>query len=135
MRVKIQPTHTWVKRTQWNAHCRKTTYLRELSGQWRVCEDMTSLTEWHTLDPSRVNRAVTVMVPMEWYVNGEAYYAMTALPSVEAENLGILTLKVDGGLERLVRHDETLWSSIRGSRPPLPTGCRAFLLVLRAVST
>ena len=95
---------------------------------------MTSLTEWQTLDPSRVNRAVTVMVPMEWYVNGEAYYAMTALPSVEAENLGILTRKerklVDGGLERLVRHDETLWSSIRGSRPPLPTGCRAFLLVL-----
>ena len=95
---------------------------------------MTSLTEWQTLDPSRVNKAVTVMVPMEWYVNGEAYYAMTTLPSVEAENLGILTRKerkmVDGGLERLVRHDETLWSSSRGSRPPLPTGCRAFLLVL-----
>ena len=100
VRVKIHPTHTRVKRTQWNDHCRKTTYLRERSGQWRVCEDMTSLTEWQTLDPSRVNRAVTVMVPMEWYVNGEAYYAMTALPSVEAENLGILTRKerkmVDG---------------------------------------
>ena len=34
VRVKIQPTHTGVKRTQWNAHCRKTTYLRERSGQW-----------------------------------------------------------------------------------------------------
>ena len=59
---------------------------------------------------------------------------MTALPSVEAENLGILTRKerkmVDSGLEQLVRHDETLWSSIRGSRPPLPSGCRAFLMVL-----
>ena len=54
--------------------------------------------------------------------------------SVEAENLGILTRKerkmVDSGLEQLVRHDETLWSSIRGSRPPLPSGCRAFLMVL-----
>ena len=63
------------------------------------------------------------MVPTEWYVNGEAYYAMTALPSVEAENLGILTRKerkmVDSGLEQLVRHDETL-----------KTGCRAFLMVL-----
>ena len=72
--------------------------------------------------------------PDGWYVNGEAYNAMMALPSVEAGNFGILTRKerkmVDGGLERLVRHDETLWSSIRGSRPLLPTGCRAFLLVL-----
>ena len=71
---------------------------------------MASLTEWQTLVPSRVERAVTVMVPTEWYVNGEAYYAMTALPSVEAENLGILTHKerkvVDSGLEHLV-HDET----------------------------
>ena len=78
-----------------------------------------------TLDPSRVERAVTVMVPTEWYVNGEAYYAMTALPSVEAENLGILTRKerkmIDSGLEQLVRHD---------GRPPLPSGCRAFLMVL-----
>ena len=97
-------------------------------------EDMASLTEWQTLDPSRVERAVTVMVPTEWYVNGEAYYAMTALPSVEAENLGVLTRKerkmVDSGLEQLVRHDETLWSSIRGRRPPLPSGCRAFLMIL-----
>ena len=95
---------------------------------------MASLTEWQTLNPSSVERAVTVMVPTEWYVNGEAYYAMTALPSVEAENLGILTRKerkmVDSGLERLVRHDETLWSGIRGSCPPLPAGCRAFLFVL-----
>ena len=99
----------------------KTTYLRERTGQWTVCEDMASLTEWQTLDPSRVERAVTVMVPTQWYVNGEAYYAMTALPSVEAENLGILTRKerkmVDRGLEQPVRHDETLWSSIRGNRP------------------
>ena len=134
VRVKIQPTHTWVKRTQWNAHCRKRTYLRERSGQWTVCEDMASFTEWQTLHPNRVERAVIVMVLTEWYVNGEAYYAMTALPSVEAENLGILTRKerkmVDSGLEQLVRHDETLWSSIRGSRPPLPAGCRAFLMVL-----
>ena len=40
-------------------------------------------------------------------------------PLPYTENLGILTRKerkmVDGGLERLVRHDETLWSSIRGS--------------------
>ena len=73
---------------------------------------MASLTEWQTLDPSRVERIVTVMVPTEWYVNGEAYYAMTALPSVETGNLGILTRKerkmVDSGLEHLVRHDETL---------------------------
>ena len=133
VRVKIRPTHTWVKRTQWNAHCRKTTYLRERSGKWTVCEDMASLTEWQTLDPSRVERIVTVMVPTEWYVNGEAYYAMTALPTVEVENLGILTRKerkvVDSGLEQLVRHDETQWSSIRGRRPPLPSGCRAFLMV------
>ena len=111
VRVKIHPTHTWVKRTQWNAHCRKTTYLRERSGQWTVCEDMASLTEWQTLDPSRVERTVTVMVPTEWYMNGEAYHAMTALPAVETENLGILTRKerkmVDSGLEQLVRHDET----------------------------
>ena len=134
VRVKIKPTHTWVKRTQWNAHCRKTTYLRERSGQWTLCEDMASLTEWQTLDPSRVERAVTVMVPTEWCVNGEAYYAIIALPSVEAENLGILTRKerkMEGsGLEQLVRHYETLWSSIRGRRPPLPSGCRAFLMVL-----
>ena len=134
VRVKINPTHTWVKRTQWNAHCRKTTYLRERSGQWTVREDMASLTEWQTLDPSRVERSVTVMVPTEWHVNGYAYYAMTALPSVEAENFGILTRKerkmVDSGLDQLVRHDETLWSSIRGSRPPLPSGCRAFLMIL-----
>ena len=106
MRVKIHPTHTWIKRTQWN-------------GQWTVCEDMASLTEWQTLDPSRVERTVTVMVPTEWYVNGEAYYAMTALPAVDMENLGILTCKerkmIDSGLEQLVRHDKTiLWSSIRG---------------------
>ena len=67
-------------------------------------------------------------------MNGEAYYAMTALPSVETENLGILTRTerkmVDSGLEQLVRHDETLWSSIRGRRPSLPSGCRAFLMVL-----
>ena len=93
VRVKIHPTHTWVKRTQWNAHCRKTTYLRKRSGQWTVCEDMASLTEWQTLDPSRVERIVTVMVPTEWYVNGEAYYAMTALSSVKTENFGILTRK------------------------------------------
>ena len=95
---------------------------------------MASLTEWQTLDPSRVERAVTVMVPTEWYVNGEAYYAMTALPPVEAENLGILTRKerkmVDSGLEQLVRNDETLWSSTRGSRPPLPSGCPSFLMIL-----
>ena len=120
VRVKIRPTHTWVKRTQWNAHCRKTTYLRERSGKWTVCEDMASLTEWQTLDPSRVERTVTVMVPTQWYVNGETYYAMTALPTVEVENLGILTRKerkvVDSGLEQLVRHDETQWSSIRWRR-------------------
>ena len=46
VRVKIHPTHTWVKRTQWNAHCRKTTYFRERSGQWTICEDMASHTEW-----------------------------------------------------------------------------------------
>ena len=55
-------------------------------------------------------------------------------PSVERENLGILTRKerkmVDSGLEQLVRHDETLWSSIRGRRPSLPSGCHAFLMVL-----
>ena len=134
VRVKIQPTHTWVKRTQWNDHCRKTTYFRERSGQWTVCEDMASLTVWQTLDLSRVERTVTVMVPTEWYGNGGAYYAMTALPSVETENLSILTRKerkmVDSGLEQLVRHDETLWSSIRGRRPSLPSGCRAFLKVL-----
>ena len=95
---------------------------------------MASLTEWQTLDPSRVERTVTVMVPTEWYVNGEAYYAMTALPAVDTENLGILTRKerkmIDSGLEQLVRHDETLWSSIRGRRPSLPSGCRVFLMVL-----
>ena len=134
VRVKIHPTHTWIKRTQWNAHCRKTTYLRERSGHWTVCEDMASLTEWQTLDPSRVGRTVTVMVPTEWYVNGEAHYAMTALPAVDTENLGILTRKerkmIDCGLEQLVRHDETLWSSIRGRRPSLPSGFRVFLMVL-----
>ena len=66
VRVKFHPSHTWVKRTQWNAHCRKTTYLRERSGQWTVCEDMASLTEWQTLDPSRVEKTVTVMVPTEY---------------------------------------------------------------------
>ena len=134
MRVKVHPTHTWVKRTQWNNRFRKTTYLRERSGQWTVCEDMASLTEWQTLDPSRVERTVTVLVPTEWYVNGEAYYAMTALPAVDTENLGILTRKerkmIDSGLEQLVRHDETLWSSIRGRRPSLPSACRVFLMVL-----
>ena len=69
---------------------------------------MASLTEWQTLDPSSVERAVTVMVPTECYVNGEAYYAMTALPWLEAENLGILTRKerkmVDSGLEHMVEH-------------------------------
>ena len=44
------------------------------------------------------------MVPTEWYVNGEAYYAMTALPAVASENLGILTCKerkmIDSGLEQ-----------------------------------
>ena len=53
------PSRTWIKKTQWNAHCRKTTYIRERSGQWTVCEDMASLTEWQTLDPSRVERTVT----------------------------------------------------------------------------
>ena len=95
---------------------------------------MASLTEWQTLDPSMVERAVTVMVPTEWYVNGEAFYAMTALPSVEAVNLGTLARKerkmVDSGLEQLVRPDETLFSSIRGRRPSLPSGCRVFLMVL-----
>ena len=56
------------------------------------------------------------------------------LPAVEAENLGILTRKdrkmVDSGLEQLVRHDKTLWSSIRGRRPSLPPDCRVFLMVL-----
>ena len=60
---------------------------------------------------------MTVLVPTEWYVNGEAYYAMTALPAVNTENFGILTRKerkmIDSGLEQLVRHDETLWSSTR----------------------
>ena len=95
---------------------------------------MASLTEWQTLDPSRVERTVTVMVPTEWYVNGEAYYAMTALLAVDTENLGTLTCKerkmIDSGLEQLVRHDKTLWSSIRGRRPSLPPGCRVFLMVL-----
>ena len=49
-------------------------------------------------------------------------------------NLGILTRKerkmIDSGLEQLVRHDETLWSSIRGRCPSLPSGCRVFLMVL-----
>ena len=143
VRVKIHPTHTWIKKTQWNAHCRKTTCICERSGQWTVCEDMASLTEWQTLDPSRVERTVTVMVPTvmvptEWYVNGEAYYAMTALPAVDTKNLGILTCKerkmidsgLEHGLEQLVRHDKTLWSSIRGRRPLLPPGCRVFLMVL-----
>ena len=80
---------------------------------------------------------MTVMVPTEWYVNGEAYYAMTALPAVDTENLGILTCKerkmIDSGLEQLVRHDETLWSSIRGRRPSLPPGCRVFLMVLTSI--
>ena len=34
---------------------------------------MASLTEWQTLDPSRVERTVTVMVPTEWYVNGKSW--------------------------------------------------------------
>ena len=95
---------------------------------------MASLAEWQTLDPSRVEKTVTVMVPTEWYVNGEACFAMTALPAVDTENLGILTRKerkmIDSGLEQLVRHDETLWSSILGRRPSLPSGCRVFLMVL-----
>ena len=47
-----------------------------------------------------------MMVPTGWYVNGEAYYAMTALLAVDTENLGILTRKerkmIDSGLEQFV---------------------------------
>ena len=32
------------------------------------------------MDASKVQTAVAVMVPTEWYVNGEAYFAVTALP-------------------------------------------------------
>ena len=87
---------------------------------------MASLTEWQTLDPSRVERTVTVMVPTEWYVNLEAYYAMTAVPAVDTENLGILTRKerkmIDSGLERrdiVVEHPrETSVTAIWLSRIP-----------------
>ena len=133
VRVKIHPTHMDQENTM-ECPLPEDNLFRERSGQWTVCQDMASLTEWQTLDPSRVERTVTVMVPTEWYVNGEAYNAMTALPAVDTENLGILTCKerkmIDSGLEQLFRHDETLWSSIRGRRPSLPPGCRVFLIVL-----
>ena len=135
VRVTIRPTHTHGSRE----HNGMLTAGRQLTSE-NDLENGQYVKTWllslngKTLDPSRVERIVTVMVPTEWYVNGEAYYAMTALPTVEVENLGILTRKerkmVDSGLEQLVRHDETQWSSIRGRRPPLPSGCRAFLMVL-----
>ena len=75
-------------------------------------------------DPSKVHKAVTVR-----YVNGEAYFALTALPQVDPLCLSVVTRKehkmVDGGVEQRVR-DEFLWSGIRGQRPPLPVGCRSF---------
>ena len=46
-RVKVQPSHTWTKRTQWNSLCRKTTYLRDRARQWILCEDVAAfLTYW-----------------------------------------------------------------------------------------
>ena len=86
------------------------------------------------LDPSMAQKAVAVMVVTEWYVNGEAYFAMTASPAMDPDNLSILTRReynvVDSGLEQLVRHEESLWSCVGGQRPPLPVGYSAFLLVL-----
>ena len=96
VRVKIHPTHMGQEDTM---ECPlpedNLIFANDL-------DNMASLTGWQTLDPSRVERTVTVMVPTEWYVNGEAYYAMTALPAVDTENLGILTRKerkmIDSGL-------------------------------------
>ena len=61
----------------------------------------------------RLRRSRLCVPQLEWYVNGEAYFAMTALPAVDVENLSTMTRKahklVDSGLEHLVRHDECLW--------------------------
>ena len=54
------------------------------------------------------------------YVNGDAYFSMTALPAVDRANLSTMTRK-----ERV----EPLWSGMRGQRPPPPVGCRTFLMV------
>ena len=70
-----------------------------------VCQDMAPLAEWQTLDPSNEQKAVKVMVPTEGHVNGEAYFAMIALPAVDPENLSIMTRRhtlVDNELEQLV---------------------------------
>ena len=114
------PTHTWSRRTKWNQYCRKTTHIRDQTWQWTVCKDIASLTEWKTLDPSKVQKALTVMVPTKMYVNGDAYFSMTALPAVDRANLSTMTRK-----ERV----EPLWSGMRGQRPPPPVGCRTFLMV------
>ena len=81
VRVKVPTTHTWTKRRQWNSHCRKTTYIRDRTGQWTVCHDMPCLPEWQTLDPSMVHKAVTVIFISEWYVKGDEYFAVTAFAS------------------------------------------------------
>ena len=126
VRVKVQPTHTWTKRTQWSSHSRETTSNRAQTGQRTVCGGMASLAEWQALDPSKVQKAVTVMVRTKWYVNGDP------------ESLSIMTRKehklVDCGLEQLVRLDETVWPGIQGQRPPLPAGCHTFLVVFFSIT-
>ena len=73
----------------WNAHCRKTAYAKDREGRWTLYEDMASLTEWKSVDPHRTEHTVTVLVSMEWYVDGEAYCASTAFRTEEIDCIGI----------------------------------------------
>ena len=54
-----------------------------------MCEDTLPLREWTRLNTDRIEKTVTVLVPTEWCVNGEAYCASTALPTEETASLGI----------------------------------------------
>ena len=64
---------------------------------------MAPVAEWETLDRSKVQKAVTAMVPTEWYVNGEAYFTVEALPAVELENLSVMSGQRIGAAGRACR--------------------------------
>ena len=131
--MKHKAGNTWVKVTQHNFDHVKTSFTKNKNtGDWKCVERHVPVDQYMELSFD-IETCIVVTMKSELYVEGRAYNAMIRLPDAAT---GVFKTKdktrIHEQIINIKEHDTVLYARLKGSRPPLPRGCKTFLLELFA---